>query len=295
MQVRASPRQAASIVSGDFLMTAKDFEQIAQYLHADSGILMNEHKADLVYSRLTKRLRVLGLTTFRDYCKLVANAEGIDERQKMVAALTTNITAFFREPHHFEHLSSKVLPNLIAAAKRGQPIRIWSAGCSSGEEPYSIALSVLALLPEALSLDIRILATDLDHEILARASEATFTATSLEAVPAGLRRRFFNRSADKMADRWRLSDDVCDLVHFRQLSLFADWPLRRRYQAIFCRNVAIYFEQHMQSKLWSRFADQLDSEDTLYIGHSERLSGPATAAFQNAGITTWRKIEGARS
>ncbi len=149
--VHAPPSRARSqdkaLVPGEFLLTGDDFQQIAAMLHADAGIYLAESKATLVYSRLAKRLRALGLESFRDYCTLVAGTDGVDERQKMMAALTTNVTHFFREPHHFEHLKKQVLPPLVAAAKLGRRVRIWSAGCSSGQEPYSIALTILSLMP----------------------------------------------------------------------------------------------------------------------------------------------------
>jgi chemotaxis protein methyltransferase CheR len=159
--VRTPPTRLRSqdkpLVPGEFLLTGEDFQAIAAMLHADAGIYLAETKATLVYSRLAKRLRALGLESFREYCTLIAGAEGVGERQKMIAALTTNVTRFFREPHHFEHLRTRVLMPLADAARRGRRLRLWSAASSSGQEPYSIALTVLSVLPEAASLDIRVL------------------------------------------------------------------------------------------------------------------------------------------
>ena len=138
-----------SIVEGEFVFTAEDFRHIAQMLHAHAGIALNEGKAALVYSRLAKRLRVLGLRSFRDYCALVEGVDGVDERQKMTAALTTNVTRFYREPHHFDDLRDRVMPELAARARAGGRVRLWSAACSNGQEPYSMALTVLQALPEA--------------------------------------------------------------------------------------------------------------------------------------------------
>ena len=139
----------AQLVDGEFLFTAEDFRTIAATLHAAAGIALPDSKATLVYSRLAKRLRALGLESFRDYCALVTGADGLDERQQMIVALTTNVTRFFREPHHFDHLKDRVLPPLLANARRGGQVRIWSAGCSNGQEPYSIALTILSLMPDA--------------------------------------------------------------------------------------------------------------------------------------------------
>jgi chemotaxis protein methyltransferase CheR len=167
-----------SIVEGEFVFTADDFRQIAQMLHAHAGIALNEGKAALVYSRLAKRLRTLGLTSFRDYCALVEGADGVDERQKMTAALTTNVTRFYREPHHFDDLRDRVMPDLAARARAGGRVRLWSAACSNGQEPYSMALTVLSVLPEAADLDVRILATDANKPTVAVTSPAAMIAIS---------------------------------------------------------------------------------------------------------------------
>jgi len=156
-----------ALVEGEFVFTAEDFRHIAQTLHAHAGIALSEGKAALVYSRLAKRLRVLGLRSFRDYCALIDGVEGVDERQAMMAALTTNVTRFYREPHHFDHLRDKVMPELAAKARAGGRVRLWSAACSNGQEPYSMAMTVLDVLPEAAELDVRILATDIDPNMVA--------------------------------------------------------------------------------------------------------------------------------
>ncbi|MGH6955251.1 MAG: CheR family methyltransferase, partial [Caulobacteraceae bacterium] len=156
------------LVEGDFLFTANDFRRIAALLHEGAGIALPQTKATLVYSRLAKRLRALGLESFRDYCALVSGDDGADERQQMIVALTTNVTRFFREPHHFDHLANAVLPPLLEGARRGAAVRIWSAGCSNGQEAYSIALTILSLMPDAAERDVRVLATDIDTKMLAQ-------------------------------------------------------------------------------------------------------------------------------
>ena len=160
--VRTRDGRGQALVEGEFLFTNEDFTAIARMLYDDAGIALTESKASLVYSRLAKRLRVLGIESFQDYCRLVAGSEGTSERQNMLAALTTNVTRFFREQHHFDHLRTQVLPGLVARARTRGRVRIWSAGCSTGQEPYSIALTILDALPEAAGLDVRILATDID-------------------------------------------------------------------------------------------------------------------------------------
>jgi len=272
------------LVEGEFHFTADDFRRIAAALHAASGIALPESKATLVYSRLAKRLRTLGIESFRDYCALIAGAEGIDELQQMVVALTTNVTRFFREPHHFEHLKSQVLPPLLASARRGGSVRIWSAGCSNGQEPYSIALSILSLMPEAADYDIRILATDIDTKMIAEGRAGFYSAQALAPAPADLRARWFVREGDG----WRACDALRKLVTFNELNLVGDWPMRRTFQAIFCRNVVIYFEEATQSRVFARFLPFMETDGRLYIGHSERLCGEAAQRFVTDGVTTYR-------
>jgi chemotaxis protein methyltransferase CheR len=278
------PDDRRTLVEGEFPFTADDFRRIAATLHAAAGIALHESKATLVYSRLAKRLRTLGLESFRDYCGLVASAEGLDERQRMVVALTTNVTRFFREPHHFEHLKTVVLPPLLTAARRGTPLRIWSAGCSNGQEAYSIALTILSLAPDAAELDIRILASDIDVNMLAEGREGLYGAGPMEPVPVEMRNRWFAREGD----RWRASETLRSLVVFNELNLIGEWPMRRKFQAIFCRNVVIYFEEETQSRVFSRFLPLLAPDARLYIGHSERLFGEAAQRLETDGVTTYR-------
>lgn len=282
-----------SLVPGEFLLTREDFRRLAAMIHADAGIYLPESKAALVYSRLARRLRALGLTSFRDYCRLVAATEGIDERQKMLAALTTNVTRFFREPHHFAHLETTVLPPLIAEARRGGRVRLWSAACSSGQEPYSIALTLLSLMPDAGNYDVKILATDIDPNVLAQAREGRYLASEAAAVPEELRAQWFLPSDEHRGERpggpsLRVAEGLRNLVVFRELNLFGTWPMSGRFQAIFCRNVAIYFEEAAQEQLWERFVPKLYAGGVLYLGHSERITGPASALFEAHGISTYR-------
>ncbi|MDD2861217.1 MAG: protein-glutamate O-methyltransferase [Acidiphilium sp.] len=288
MSPTLSQARARSLIDGgEYCLTAEDFRRISAMIHADAGISMPAHKATLVYSRLAKRLRILGLKDFSEYCALVASAEGSGERQEMLAALTTNVTRFYREPHHFEHLRTQILPPLIASARKGGRVRLWSAACSSGQEPYSIALTVLALLPDAAQRDIRILATDIDPNMIAIGKSGLYDRSAIEPVPSDLRQRWF---APVEGDRGmvRIADQARALVEFRRLNLIGDWPMRGTFQAIFCRNVAIYFDDPTQGKIWSRMVTLLDPAGALYIGHSERVSGPAERKLRSDGITTYR-------
>jgi chemotaxis protein methyltransferase CheR len=214
----------------------------------------------------------------------------------MLAALTTNVTRFFREPHHFEHLKTQVLPPLLEKARAGERVRLWSAACSSGQEPYSIALTVLSLLPDAPRYDIKILASDIDPNMVAEGAAGVYGAAALEPVPAELRDRWFTPVAGKPGEKsWGASEALRSLIAFRELNLIGEWPMKGRFHAIFCRNVVIYFNDDTQAQVWSRFTPRMEPGGVLYIGHSERVSGPAAAVLQPAGITTYRLKAGARS
>ncbi len=286
MTLQATARRGAAMVEGEFLLTADDFRTIAAMLHAETGITLHEGKATLLYSRLGKRLRALGLTDFRSYCEFLADPAEVEERGSMIRALTTNVTRFFREPHHFDHLRDVALPPLLRAAERGGRVRIWSAACSTGQEPYSIAMTVLRLLPGAGQLDVRVLATDIDTAVLAQAQAGRYDADALAAVPPDLRTRWFDRSEDG----WQASETLRRLVAFRPLNLVGTaWPMRGVFDAIMCRNVVIYFSEETQAQTWARLTPVLAPGGYLYIGHSERLSGTAAAAYGSAGVTTYQK------
>ena len=277
----------------EFVLSSRDFKDITEALHADTGIFLPESKSAIVYSRLSKRLRALGLRSFRQYCALLTTDDGVDERQRMIAALTTNVTRFFREPHHFEHLRTAVLPQLVHSARHGGRIRIWSAGCSSGQEVYSTAISVLVGMPDAGKFDVKILATDIDHEMTTIGARGVYSEAEMLGVPADLCRRWFTRAQARGGVNWKVCDEVRRLVTFRDLNLIGPWPMTGQFDAIFCRNTVIYFEEQTQSQVWERFVPVLRPGGVLYIGHSERLCGPAAAALVRVGLTAYRLPEAA--
>ena len=201
-----------------------------------------------------------------------------------------NFTRFFRENHHFEHLRNEVLPGLIARAKSGGRVRIWSAACSDGQEPYSIALTVLAALPNAADYDFKILATDIDPKILALARAGVYDENALETVTPAMRKQSFREVDVGGRRKFQVDDRVKKLITFNELNLMAQWPFKGQFDVIFCRNVVIYFDEPTQMKIWSRFASLLPEGGHLYIGHSERVSGDAKNLFDNTGITTYRHM-----
>ena len=286
--------RGAGAPEGEFRLTDADFATIAKVLYEDAGITLAPSKSTLVYSRLAKRLRTLGLASFKDYCALILGSGGASERMTMMAALTTNVTQFFRENHHFEHLKRDLLPPLLDAAKRGGRVRIWSAGCSNGHEPYSIALTVLSMMPDAADHDVRILASDIDPNVVGFGRTGVYDDAALQPVPQDLRRRWFSEAHNSTSDNrlFEVSDAMRTLVAFRELNLIGDWPMKGTFQAIFCRNVTIYFDQPTRERIWRRFCDYLEPEGWLYIGHSERLAGAAAPLVAYEGTTAYRRLAG---
>ncbi|EEW24192.1 protein-glutamate O-methyltransferase [Rhodobacter ferrooxidans] len=268
-----------------------DFAVIARRAQMDFGLHLTVVKKDLVYSRLTKRLRQLGLTDFASYCRLIESDAGADERMAMLSALTTNVTHFFREEHHFQTLRETVLPPLIKAARAGGRVRLWSAGCSAGQEPYSLAFILLDLCPEAARLNIRVLATDVDPVILVRAKAGIYENDELKAISPSIRAQHLDTVAGQ-PNCFSIGAKAREIVTFGELNLMQDWPIRGPFEVLFCRNVAIYFDKATQSRLWSRFAELITVGGHLFIGHSERVSGPATASLEAVGVTTYRKTPG---
>lgn len=289
MSALAAPKAQASLVDGEFPFTAADFRAVAEIMQDASGVHLSESKAALVYSRLAKRLRALGLKTFRDYVALIGDAEaGVQERSHLLMALTTNVTRFFREPHHFDHLVDQVLAPRADAVRRGASLRLWSAACSTGQEPYSMALAVLSVWPDAADLDIRILATDIDQSVVEIGRAGAYSAEAIEAIPPQFRNRWLQKDPHA-ARTWRVGAEARALVAFKPLNLIAPWPMKRPFDVIFCRNVVIYFEEQTQAALWRRFRDQLAPDGRLYIGHSERVGD---ASFETDGQTVYRLARG---
>jgi chemotaxis protein methyltransferase CheR len=288
MELQQSPDEV--LANGEYPLRRRDLVDIAAMIYSDAGISLNETKASLVYSRLSKHIRNLGLSGFKEYCSLVSSPAGATERREMLSHLTTNFTRFFRENHHFEHLKTDVLPELLARAKNGGRVRIWSAACSDGQEPYSIALTVLSMMPNVADLDFRILATDIDPKILALARAGAYDEAALETVSPAMRKQWFQEAEIQGRRKFLIDDRVKRLITFNELNLMAQWPFKGTFDVIFCRNVVIYFDEPTQVKIWSRFADLLPVGGHLYIGHSERVSGEAKHVLDNTGITTYRYL-----
>jgi chemotaxis protein methyltransferase CheR len=262
-----------------------EFKALAQIMQSDARIHLPPAKKSLVHSRLARRVRENKLDSFQAYVALVERDAG--ERRKMVTALTTNHTHFFRENHHFDHFRTTLLPRLRARSA-DRPIRIWSAACSSGEEVYSIAMTLLGeSTAEACWMqgrDVRLLATDISQPVVDAASRACYSAASVDPIPLPYQKAWL--VPDDAG--FRVAETARRLVTARVLNLFEPWPMRQRYDAIFCRNVMIYFDDAAKAELEARLVEQLAPDGFLYIGHSERLIGAAADRMQPCGQTIYK-------
>lgn len=266
-----------------------DFDALAQLARREFGLSLAPSKKPLVYSRLSRRLKDRAVDSFPAYLDLVSRPEEGNEKQELISALTTNVTSFFREEHHFKTLKADCLSPLQDVAERGRRIRLWSAGCSSGQEAYCMAMTALDSLPPPARQDLRILATDIDPQIIQKARNGLYSAKEVQSVPAAYASKWIQTDAAHPG-QVSMHKDLRDLIAFGELNLIAAWPFQGPFDAIFCRNVAIYFDQETQQTLWQRFCDMLHPGGFLFIGHSERVSGSALSQLEAAGVTSYRKI-----
>jgi chemotaxis protein methyltransferase CheR len=282
--------ELASDREREFHFTGADFRFIRELIAERTGIILSEGKRDLVYGRLSRRLRELGMSQFRDYCGLLETGHD-EEMVEFVNAITTNLTSFFREDHHFEFLGKTLLPNLMKqklqtnAARR---LRIWSAGCSTGEEPYSIAMVVKEAIGNQEGWDIRILATDLDTKVLDKASDGIYDQSRVEGLSKARLKRWIKKGSGNNQGSVRMSSELQEMIRFKQLNLMNDWPMKGPFDLIFCRNVVIYFNKPTQQVLFERYANLLDDKGHLFLGHSETMF-QKTERYELIGKTVYQK------
>lgn len=273
--------------SGEIALSEREFSRIRERVYKIAGISLSDAKRTLVVSRLSKIVRSLGLSSFDHYLDYLEQRGQADDDQDFVNALTTNLTRFFREDHHFDHLKTHVA-NLIAhrprTSGRGQPrLRIWSAGCSTGQEPYTVALDLLSSFPELKRWDFRILATDIDSNVVSKAATGIYPASELNGL-SSQRTGLFERMSD---GNIRIPQAAAGLVTFKILNLMAPWPVKGPFDAIFCRNVAIYFDKPTQGQLFDRLGQVLAPDGFLYIGHSENLQA-VSKGYKLVGKTIYQ-------
>ncbi|OQY51313.1 MAG: chemotaxis protein CheR [Candidatus Parabeggiatoa sp. nov. 2] len=252
----------------EFQFTKHDFERLRQLVNEQTGIKLSDHKQEMLYSRLSRRLRALNLNSFSSYYKRL-KSDGGEELVHFVNAVTTNLTAFFREPHHFKLLEQVLLPQLLAKKQTTRRLRIWSAGCATGEEAYSIATVVKEIVPA--DWDVKILATDLDSSVLEKGKQGAYEEDKMSTVSPVRLRRWFKNGSDTHPRQVQVAEELQELITFKHLNLIDSWPMHGPFDIIFCRNVVIYFDKTTQKILFERFANIIDDNGYLLIGHSENL------------------------
>jgi chemotaxis protein methyltransferase CheR len=267
---------------GEISLSEREFARIKGRVYKVAGISLSDAKRTLVVSRLSKIVRALGLESFDAYVDYLEKGTKASDAQDFVNALTTNLTRFYREDHHFDHLRTYV-GSLINSRPRGQRLRIWSAGCSTGQEPYTIAMDLLAAHPALKSWDFKILATDIDTAVIAKAARGVYPENELSGLSPE-RARPFQRVGDGTI---QVPAAAREMIAFKPLNLIADWPMKGPFDAIFCRNVAIYFDKPTQGAVFGRFGNLLAPEGFLYIGHSENL-GSGGDGFRLVGKTIYQ-------
>lgn len=258
-------------------ITEREYERFRQLVYTHTGISLGPQKRQLLQARLGKRLRALGLATFTDYLRFLTEEDPTrQELGHFVNAITTNKTDFFREAHHFRYLTDQWAPGLRARTARGgeRAVRIWSAGCSSGEEAYTLAMTLREALGPTIGWDLRILASDIDTDVLARAAAGIYSLEQADPIPKPLLIRYFLRGTGANAGRVQVRREVRAMVTFRRINFLDDpWPIRARFDAIFCRNVLIYFDRPTQQRILERLVAHLKEEGLLFLGHSESVHG----------------------
>lgn len=271
----------------EFDFTEQDFKRVQKIVYDFAGIDLNESKINLVYNRLAKRIRLLALTSFSQYIDYV-EAQGESEFIQLINSITTNLTFFFRENHHFEYLAEQVVPSLLISNAASRQIRIWSAGCSTGEEPYSIAMILKEKVPSGW--DAQVIATDLDSNVVQTGLNGVYTIDRLKGISAARQKRWFLKGSGSKDGYVKVKPELQNIIKFDQLNLMSEWPNKESIDVIFCRNVVIYFDKSTQSKLFDRYADRLPIGGHLFVGHSESLYKVCNR-FELLGQTIYKKHE----
>ena len=275
-------------VEQEFEFTDAEFKRLREIVHARTGIALSEAKRELVYGRLARRLRKLKMQSFAEYCQLVETGEPA-ELEELTNAITTNLTSFFREGYHFEQLAAEALPQIESKRAATRRLRLWSAGCSTGEEPYSLAVVLSEAMGRLANWDVKLLATDIDSKVVATAAEGVYAAERFKGVPAERVKKWFPPAAGRPGFS-TASTELKSLITFKQLNLLDPWPMRGPFDVIFCRNVVIYFDKPTQRRLFDRMADLQEPGGWLFIGHSENLLN-VTRRYKLVGRTVYRRVE----
>ena len=282
----------------EFELTEPEFQQLRKLIYAQTGITLSDAKRHMVKSRLQRRLRHFHLTRFQQYYDLVVSeGENGPEMGELINCITTNKTDFFREPHHFDYVAQQIVPQIMQRAKAGTTapcLKIWHAGCSTGEEPYTLGITLTEVLSKHGGKgNYRQLASDIDTVVLAKAQRGVYEAERVQNIPQNILRRYFLRGTGDKSDLVQVKRELKEPLTFRQINLMApNWPITSgtQFDIIFCRNVVIYFDKPTQQKLFARYAQYLRPGGWLFIGHSESLHG-VSEAFESVGRTIYRLPE----
>jgi chemotaxis protein methyltransferase CheR len=268
---REQPAQQGAIASALAAVSDRDFARYQAFINAEAGIWLAPVKKALLVGRLARRLRELGLTSYAEYFELVVSSEA--EKVRMLDAICTNETHFFREPRHFEYLADRLFPAWRAEADQGhrpRRLRIWSAACSTGEEPYSLAMTALGALP---GWDVEILASDLSTKVLARAEAALWPLEKSREIPEAYLKAFMLKGYGSQEGLMKAGPEIRALVRFSRLNLKHEWPTIGQFDLVFCRNVLIYFDRETKAKVVNGLLDRLLPQGHLFLGHAESLGG----------------------
>ena len=273
-----------TVENNEFLMTDKDYRYISKRVYDSCGIVLSEQKKDMVYARISRRVRMFGLSSFSQYIQYLEENEQT-EFVEFINSITTNLTSFFRERHHFEFLLDKAVSEIKARDAIDKRVRIWSAGCSLGMEPYSIAMTMHKVFPP--SWDFKVLATDLDTNVLATAREGVYETNQIDGISNEQLKQFFFK--DPSSNRFKVKPLLTSSIHFKQLNLLKPWPMSGPFDVIFCRNVIIYFDNPTKLKLFERYASMLAPGGYLILGHSETM-GRDVKNFKPLGQNIYQKV-----
>lgn len=271
-------------------MNDRIFDRFSEFIKTELGIKMPASKKTLLEARLQKRLRELCMNSHDEYCEYLFSASGMEEElSKLVDVVTTNTTDFFREPKHFELLSRSILPEFYSRRGGARNVNIWSAGCSSGEEPYTLGIVLSEFARQNPGFTFSILATDISTKVLRMAVSAVYPEAKIHPIPMELRKRYLLRSKDRTKKVVRIAPEVRSHVRFRRLNFMEEFNFDGKLDIIFCRNVVIYFDRQTQEKLFSRFCRKLSPGGYLFIGHSESLAG-MDLPLEPVAPTVYRRI-----
>lgn len=290
MQSKTASASSSDVGFRPSAMTDKVFTQISQYIHDRVGIKLPPTKRTMLEARLQKRLRDLNMSSYEQYTDFVFSEKGMEqELRNLIDVVTTNTTEFFREPKHFDFLAGHVLPEFVNSRKGSRPLRLWSAGCSIGMEPYTLGMVMADFAEQVQGFQFRILATDISSRALQTAVKAVYDEERVISVPDRLKKKYLLRSKDRSKRLVRIGPEVRSLVEFRRLNFMERFSFRNPMDVIFCRNVIIYFDKPTQERLFRQFCACMQPGGYLFIGHSESLTG-LNLPLEQAAPTVYRRV-----